>query len=228
MVGDTRILIVEDEATTLSLIRRTLANEGFSILEAGTGEAGLGLYWEYQPQLIVLDIILPGMDGFEVCQTLRSRGEGVPILMLTSKGKDSDRVLGLNLGADDYVVKPFYPKELVARVKAILRRTSKSVAPTANLEYRGITLEFRYRKCIKENGEVDLTPTEFSLLAELLSHPGQVLSRDVLNERLWGANHRGSAKSLDVYIGRLRDKLEGAQEEPPLIHTERGVGYFCL
>lgn len=220
------ILVVEDESATLSLIRRVLAHEGFSVLDATTGEKGLELYGQHRPDLIILDIILPQMDGFQVCKALRERDELVPILMLTCKGKDSDKIHGFSLGADDYVVKPFNPGELIARVQAILRRTRETPEIPDAVDYRGVRLEFRTRKCFKSGAEVDLTPTEFTLLAALLSSPNQVITRESLATRLWGERHHVSAKSLDVYVSRLRDKLKD-DEEPPLIRTERGIGYLC-
>lgn len=220
-------LVVEDDAPTLKFLQRTLSAGGFQVLGAETGEQGIELFGAHRPQLIVLDILLPGINGFEVCRAVRAREDQVAILMLTSKGSEEDKVLGLALGADDYMVKPFSPAELMARLQAILRRTHRGGSSQGPLEYRGLRLEFPHQKCFKGEREIDLTPQEFILLAELLRHAGQPLSREALSEALWGPDHHGSPKSLDVYIRRLREKVEDDPGHPALILTAWGFGYVC-
>ena len=197
------VLVVEDESITRAKILRALTRSHFRTLEAGTGEAALVLFETEAVDLIFLDIMLPGMDGFELCERLR----------------------GLGLGADDYMVKPFHPEELVARVRAVLRR-SKEVVADPSLTVGDLRIEFHSGKCLKRGQDLDLTPKEFQLLDELLAHRGEAVSRAALSARVWGENHHGSDKSLDVYVGRLRQKVEDNPEEPALIQTVRGFGYL--
>lgn len=220
-------LVVEDDAPTLKFVQRTLAGNGFQVMEATTGEAALELFQAHHPDLLVLDILLPGIDGFQVCRSIRESGSDAAILMLTSKGDEADKVRGLELGADDYMVKPFSPTELVARLQAILRRMHRVESGQEPHEHRGIRMEFRLQKCFKEGREVDLTPREFVLLSELLRNAGQPLSRESLSTSLWGRGHHGSPKSLDVYIRRLREKIEDVPADPTLIRTVWGYGYVC-
>ena len=222
-----QILVVEDDKATRRMICQTLARDGFQVLEEATGEAALEAFLRSRPALVVLDIMLPGIDGFEVCQRLRASGEEVPILMLTARSEDADKIQGLELGAADYMVKPFNPMELRARLRAILRRMGGRGEGQGDLEYRDVKLQFRQQKCFKGGREVDLTPREFRLLAELLKAPGKVQSREDLSSHIWGKGHFGSPKSLDVYIGRLRRKVEDDPSAPTLIRTARGCGYVC-
>lgn len=221
------VLVVDDERATRRMIAGTLSTGGYSVLEAETGEDALDLMQTRRPPLMVLDIMLPGVNGFEVCRALRERGQDVGILMLTSMSEASDRVYGLDQGADDYLVKPFYPEELLARIRAIQRRMKPSRTGDEGVEYRGLRLVFRTQKCFRDEREVDLTQTEFVLLAELLRCPGEVRSREELSRSLWGEGHFGSTKALDVYIRRLREKIEDDPSDPVLIQTVRGHGYVC-
>jgi two-component system response regulator VicR len=167
------------------------------------------------------------MDGFKLCTEIRKRSEDTAILILTGRGDDSDKVFGLDLGADDYLVKPFAPEVLVARINAVLRRCQVKAKTSDMLMLGDIRLEFRTNKVFKGGAEVDLTPREFALLATFLAHPGQVLSREQLQDGVWGENHHGSAKSLDVFICKLREKLEDDPTHPRHFLTQRGVGFLC-
>jgi DNA-binding response OmpR family regulator len=219
------VLIVEDDRATRVLIRKALVRAHFQTLEADSGEAALDSYWQHKPDLLVLDIVLPAMDGFAVCRALRAAGAPVPILVLTVRKADPDKIMGLELGADDYMVKPFNPLELVARARAILRRARPAPAPDASLSCHGLRMDFRQQECFKDGKPLDLTPHEFLLLAELLRTPGVSRSREDLLARVWGEHHYGSAKGLDVYIRRLRKKIELDASAPILIRTVWGHGY---
>lgn len=221
-----RVLVVEDEAATRLLIQAALVRSGFRVAAVASGEEALAFCQEQDPDAITLDLALPGLDGFEVCRILRAEGLAVPVLMLTARTEDGDKVRGLDLGADDYLTKPFNPLELAARLRALLRR-SRSGEARPTLTHRGFRLELDRMRCFKEGTELSLTRQEFLLLAELLKWPGRPLSRKDLTARIWGARHQGSPKSLDVYIRRLREKVEDDPAHPDLIHTARGVGYLC-
>jgi len=217
------ILVVEDEQAIADLVRAYLRRDGFGVVWARSGEHALEELSRHPVRLVILDIGLPGIDGFEVCRRLRGR-TAVPILMLSARDDEVDRVAGLEAGADDYVTKPFSPRELVARVKAILRRAG---APGAGGSEDGpvaaadVELD-RAARAVTVGGEpVELTSREFDLLAALLSHPGVVLSRDRLLELVWGGEFAGGTRTVDVHVGQLRAKLG----RPGLIETVRGAGY---
>lgn len=215
------ILIVEDEQAIADLVRAYLRREGFEVVWARSGEQALEELPRHPVKLVVLDIGLPGIDGFEVCRRLRSR-TGVPILVLSARDDEVDRVAGLEAGADDYVVKPFSPRELVARVKAILRRAGAGGAVGDGILALGEVELDRAARTVSVAGEpVELTAREFDLLAALLSHPGVVLSRDRLLELVWGGGFAGGTRTVDVHIAQLRAKLD----RPELIATVRGAGY---
>ena len=216
------ILVVEDEQAIAELVRAYLKRDGFGVVWARSGEEALEELARHPVRLVVLDIGLPGIDGFEVCRRLRSR-TGVPILILSARDDEVDRVAGLEAGADDYVVKPFSPRELVARVKAILRRASGSgtAVDGGTLSVAGVELD-RAARTVNVDGEsVELTGREFDLLAALLSHSGVVLSRDRLLELVWGGEFAGGTRTVDVHVAQLRAKLG----RPDLIETVRGAGY---
>jgi DNA-binding response OmpR family regulator len=221
------ILVVEDETLTRTKIRRALLKEGFKVTEAESGEDALNLLQQEQFQLMVLDIILPGMDGFEVCSCVKAAAPGIGIIILSNLGGVQDRLRGLALGADDYMVKPFSPEELVARTRAVLRRFKEPEARGECLEFRSLKIEFHSQRCFKQGRDLDLTPKEFRILSELCSSPGVALSRETLSGRVWGKQHFGSGKSLDVYIRRLRQKVEDDPSDPTFIHTVWGFGYVC-
>src|SRR5215469_13556429 len=216
------ILIVDDDTRITDLLRRVLAFEGYSVTTAATGQEALTRTLERPPDLIVLDLMLPGLNGLEVVQRLRESGDSVPILMLTARDTVADRVQGLEAGADDYLVKPFAPEELVARVKALLRRNQEERHEV--LRYADVELDTGTRVAHRGVREIELSPTEYELLALFLRRPRQVLTREIILDRVWGMDFEGSSNVLEVYVGYLRVKLE-ASGEPRLIHTVRGVGY---
>jgi two-component system response regulator MprA len=213
--------VVDDDEQLLTALRRALVFEGYDVTVAASGEAGLRAALERPPDLVVLDILLPGLDGLEVCRRLRAASD-VPILMLTARDEVADRVAGLDAGADDYLVKPFAVDELLARVRAHLRRRGPAVA--GELRLGDLTLNPATRVVTRGGRELTLTPKEFDLLQLFLQNPRQVLTRELLFERIWGYDFDGESNVLDVYVGHLRNKLE-AGGEPRLLHTVRGVGY---
>ncbi len=221
------VLIVEDDLIARKFIRTSLQKAGCRVLEAGSGEEALELFDRHAPQVALLDLGLPGMDGLEVCRNLRERREDMAILILTGRSEDSDKVSGLNLGADDYLVKPFGPDVLVARINAVLRRCRRQHQTQNVLTLGDLRLEFRTMKVFKGDKVVDLTRREFALLAAFLKHPGEVLSRDQLRDEVWGENHHGSAKGLDVFVCKLREKLEDDPANPRYFRTAWGVGFVC-
>jgi two-component system response regulator MprA len=220
-----RILIVEDEERIANMLRRGLIFEGFEAEVAHTGTAGLEKARERLPDLVILDLMLPEMDGMEVCRRLRAASE-VPILMLTAKESVPDRVAGLDAGADDYMPKPFAFEELLARVRALLRRAqtvTESDAPEV-LEFSDLKLDTGTRQAQRRDRVIDLTAKEYDLLHLFIRHPRQVLTRDQIFEDVWGYDFGGESNIIEVYVRYLRLKLE-ADGEPRLIHTSRGVGY---
>ncbi len=216
------ILIVDDDPRITDLLRRVLAFEGYSVAIAASGPEALNRALERPPDLIILDLMLPGLNGLEVAQRLRTAGDNVPILMLTARDAIADRVEGFERGVDDYLVKPFAPEELVARVKALLRRSQEERHEL--LRYADVELDTGTRVAHRGAREIELSPTEYELLALLLRRPRQVLTREIILDRVWGMEFEGSSNVMEVYVGYLRSKLE-AEGEPRLIYTVRGVGY---
>ncbi len=224
--SDTCILVIEDDLNTAALVALYLEREGFRPLKAADGPSGLELAKQHRPDLVILDLMLPKMDGWEVCRRLRKTSE-VPIIMLTARGEEIDRVSGLTLGADDYVIKPFSPRELVARVKAVLRRTApRPHRESQVLSYGGVHLDLIKRRLSVQGRPVTLTPHEYALLKTLMSSPGRTYTRDELLQSLYP---RGDAvvieRVVDVHIGKLRQKIEADPAEPRHIITVRGIGY---
>jgi DNA-binding response OmpR family regulator len=220
------VLVIEDDRNTLDLVALYMKREGFRVLTAGDGESGLSLAERHCPDLVVLDLMLPKIDGWEVCRRLRQKSE-VPVIMLTARGEEIDRVSGLTLGADDYMVKPFSPRELVARVKAVLRRAPRpDPGRKTILAHADVLLDLEKRRLSVGGREVGVTPHEYSLLAALMSAPGRSFTRDELLDRLYP---RGEAvvidRVVDVHIGKLRQKIEADACAPRCILTVRGVGY---
>ncbi len=215
------ILIIEDEQRIADFLRRGLTYEGFQVDVRTDGESGLKAARDNPPDLVILDIMLPGLDGFEVCRRLRAGGP-VPILMLTAKDSVADRVKGLDSGADDYVVKPFAFEELIARVRALLRRSRPSEEMV--MHFADLMLNVTTREVTRGTRRVDLTTKEFDLLHFFMRHPRQVLPRELIYDRIWGYDFGGESNILEVYIRYLRSKLESGGE-PRLIQTVRGVGY---
>jgi two-component system response regulator MprA len=216
-----RILIIEDDQAILKLLQRGLAYEGYTVDTSMDGRTGLILARDHTPDLVILDWMLPGMDGLDVCHRLRTGGS-IPILMLTAKDTVQDRVQGLDAGADDYMVKPFNLDELLARVRALLRRTQPERIPV--LKFADLTLDTGSRQASRGDRVVSLTAKEYELLELFMRHPKQVMTREVIFDRVWGYDFGGESNVLEVYIRYLRQKLE-ADSESRLIHTVRGVGY---
>ena len=218
------ILVVDDEARIVKLVRDYLERAGFGVLGAHDGETALAIARREQPDLIVLDLMLPGVDGLDICQRLR-RESGVPIIMLTARVEEADRVVGLELGADDYITKPFSPRELVARVRATLRRANGQVGPVTIIRVGDIELDTAALTATIADQSVDLTPTEFQLLATLARQPGRIFSRDQLLEAVHGVAFDGYDRSVDSHIKNLRRKIEPDPRKPNYIQTVYGVGY---
>ena len=220
------ILVVEDDPTVCDVVTRYLEREGFVVEAVGDGEAALAATKRRLPDLVILDIMLPRLDGFEVCRQLRARAP-VPIIMLTARGEESDRIMGLELGADDYVSKPFSPRELVARVRSVLRRagsTSLTHAPDEVLESDGLEVRPRSREVYRDGELVSVTAREFELLVFMMSNPGTVFTREDLLERVWGYAY-GDTSTVTVHVRRLREKIEVDPAVPRWITTVWGVGY---
>ena len=219
-----KILVVDDEAAILKSVRAYLEQEGYTVLTAVDGPVALKEARTARPDLIVLDVMLPGMDGLEVLRRLRQESD-VYVLMLTAKAEETDKVVGLMVGADDYLTKPFSPRELVARVKAILRRGRTGETAEPALIFPRLRIDLDAHQATKDGVVLDLTATEFDLLAALARHAGRVLSREQLIEQVWGYDYYGDARVVDVHIGRLRKKLEDDPANPQLVVTVRSAGY---
>jgi two-component system, OmpR family, alkaline phosphatase synthesis response regulator PhoP len=215
------ILVVDDERNIVELVRLYLEKEGFAVTSASDGEQALVQYERSDPDLVILDLMLPKLDGFEVCRELRRRGD-VPILMLTARSEDIDAIVGLELGADDYVTKPFNPRALMARVKAILRRTDATAKGGRPIQVGDLRIDPRRREATVGDRRLDLRAREFDLLAALARDPGVVLSRDALLEDVWGTDFPGETRTVDVHVAEVRKKLG---QDGPAVETIRGVGY---
>ena len=221
-----RVLVVDDERTVTDVVERYLNSEGYEVAIARDGMECLRLFREWRPDLLVLDLMLPLVDGLEVCRRLRQDTE-LPIIMLTARGDEADRVVGLEMGADDYLVKPFSPRELVARVKAVLRRTTSGANrdKAGLLQFRSIVIDPQARSVAVEGRDVQLTAREFDLLLHLANHRGQVLSRCQIMDQVWDYTYAGYASTVTVHIRRLREKIETNPMRPKFIKTVWGVGY---
>jgi two-component system response regulator MprA len=216
-----RILVVDDEAAVRSAIRRALTYDGYEVDVAADGAEALTSMAATPPDALVVDVLMPRLDGLELCRRLREAGDHIPILILTARHLVSDRVAGLDAGADDYLVKPFALEELLARIRALLRRTTGSVDV---LHFADVTLDHGSRIVTRNQRRIETTRTEFALLELFMRNPRQVLTRDLIFERVWGYEIGANSNSLEVYVGYLRRKLE-ADGESRLVHTVRGVGY---
>jgi two-component system alkaline phosphatase synthesis response regulator PhoP len=219
-----KILIVDDETTLLNTVRAYFEQEGYAVQTAVNGRVALQVYRDFQPDLIVLDIMLPEIDGLEVLRQLRQSSD-VYVIMLTAKADETDKIIGLGIGADDYVTKPFSPRELVARVKAALRRMSGKNSRKTEMVSRRVRLDVEGRLAWKDKRPLDLTPIEFDLLYALMRNNGRALSREQLIEQVWGYDYYGDDRVVDVHIGRLRKKVEDDPVQPSLITTVWGAGY---
>lgn len=217
-------MVIDDDEKITSLLRRSLAFEGYEVTTAPDGAEGLRLLNQRQADLVVLDVMMPKIDGWEVCRRLREAGITAPVLLLTAKDDVQDRVKGLDLGADDYLVKPFALEELLARIRALMRRRPEQAAADGRLRYDDLVLDVDAREAIRSDRRIDLTAKEFDLLHLFMQNPRRVLSRDQIMERIWGYDYSGESNVLEVYVAMLRQKLEehGGKR---LIQTVRGAGY---
>ncbi len=218
------VLVVDDEPIVRDVVARYLRHEGYRTLEAGDGDEARRLISESEPSLVVLDVMLPGTDGLALCRWIRSRSE-LPVIMLTARGEEADRIVGLELGADDYVAKPFSPRELTARVRSVLRRSRAEPPAEEPIVLAGLEIDARSREVRKGGRPVRLTAKEFDLLRFLASHPRQVFSRDQLMDRVWGYESAYDTGTVTVHIRRLREKLEDDPSHPAHLQTVWGVGY---
>jgi DNA-binding response OmpR family regulator len=219
------ILVVDDEPVLRETLAEALDADGFRVVTAADGREALSRFREHQPDLVVLDLMLPELSGIEVCRIIRAES-GVPIVMLTAKTSELDKVVGLELGADDYVTKPFSLRELSARIRALLRRTEQlAEAPARLVELGALTVDLAGHRLLRDGERVPLKPKVFELLAYLLRHPGQVLTREQLLEHVWGYDYAGETRTVDVHIHWLRAAIEPDPAEPVYLHTVRGVGY---
>jgi len=219
-----KILVVDDEAEIVKLVRAYLERAGFAVVIASEGRQALAVFRHERPNLVILDLNLPGMDGLDVCRAMR-KDTDIPIIMLTARLEETDRLIGLELGADDYIVKPFSPREVVARVRTVLRRSEGTPVRPEVISSAGVTLDLVQRSATLNEQPLDLTTMEFDLLALLVQHPGQVFTRLQLLERTQGAAYEGYERTIDVHIKNLRKKLGDDSQEPRFIETIRGVGY---
>ena len=219
------ILVVDDEPVLRETLAEALDADGFRVVTAADGREALSRFREHQPDLVVLDLMLPELSGIEVCRIIRAES-GVPIVMLTAKSSELDKVVGLELGADDYVTKPFSLRELSARIRALLRRTEQlAEAPAPVVELGALTVDLAGHRLLRDGERVPLKPKVFELLAYLLRHPGQVLTREQLLEHVWGYDYAGETRTVDVHIHWLRAAIEPDPADPAYLHTVRGVGY---
>jgi DNA-binding response OmpR family regulator len=218
----TKLLLVEDDQTLRETLTFNLAREGYQVIETGDGISALDLARQERPEVVVLDIMLPGLDGLTVCRALRHEMD-VPIVLLTARSGEVDRIVGLDAGADDYVVKPFSFGELSARLRAVLRRTRS--APMTKLQSGDLTLDLLAHQAARGNQALNLTPKEFDLLTELIRHKGAVLTRDLLLQRVWGFDTQVDTRTVDVHVRWLREKIEVDPAQPQRIETVRGIGY---
>lgn len=225
-------LVVDDEPRLRDLVRDYLAAEGFRVVTAADGLAAVEVALEHKPDVVVLDLMLPGVDGLEVCRRLRTFSDAY-VIMLTARAEEVDRIVGLEVGADDYLTKPFSPRELVARVRAMMRRPRRdsvpgTVAPATSRRFGPLTIDETRHIVTVEGEPVALTPLEFNLLTTLAAHPGRVYTRNQLLEQVWGADYFGDDHVVDVHIGNLRKKLGDEAAAPRYIETVRGVGYCFI
>ena len=229
LVGDTaarvdmtKILLVEDDQTLLDTLTFNLTREGYDVIRTGDGISALDLAREHKPDLIILDVMLPGLDGLTVCRTLRRETEA-PIVLLTARSSEVDRIVGLDTGADDYIVKPFSLGELMARLRAVMRRGQHRTE--TKLQSGDLILDLVGHRATRNSKNLNLPPKEFDLLAELIRHKGAVLTRDLLLQRVWGFDFAGDSRTVDVHIRWLREKIEDDPASPTRIETVRGLGY---
>ena len=221
-----RILIVDDNEKIVEVVQAYLERDGYTVLTAYDGLLGLELARQQRPDLIVLDLLLPGMDGLDICRVLRAEGDQVPIIMLTAKTTETDKLIGLELGADDYVTKPFSPRELVARVRAVLRRVrEEKLQDPSEIQHGDLMVDFIRYEVRTRGNPIHLTPTEFRLLEVLIKEPGRTFSRLALLDQVFGYDFQGLERTVDVHVMNLRKKIEPDPQEPIYVLTMYGVGY---
>lgn len=226
-----QVLIVDDERSIVDILEYNLGKNGFSTMSAFDGAEGLKLAREGDPDLILLDVMLPEMDGFEVCRTLRAEGNNVPIIMITAREEETDKIFGLELGADDYITKPFSMRELVARVRTNMRRAASMTPPPADdggnrIKIKDLLIDCDRRAVYQNGKELELTQREYDLIKFLAENPGKVVSREKLMREVWQYDYFGDLRAVDVAVRRLREKLEPNPSEPLYVITKRGVGYY--
>ncbi len=219
------ILVIEDDPAIRLGLKKSLGFEGYQVLEAEDGERGLELVFERRPDLIVLDIMLPRLNGYEVCRTIRKHDASLPIVMLSAKGQEIDKIMGLDMGADDYVSKPFSTRELTARIKAALRRSQAQESAVQVFENGRIRVDVGGQTLVVDGEAKEVSTREFRLLRYLIENRGRVLSRDQILNKVWGYDYDGTARTIDNFINKLRSKIEPDATRPKLILTVRGVGY---
>jgi len=225
-MSDKRILVVDDEEHIVELIKFNLEKNGYKVITADNGKDALEIAKEQHPDLVLLDLMLPGIDGLEVCKEIRKEASisNMPIIMITAKGEELDKILGLELGADDYITKPFSVRELIARSKAILRRTTVKYEDN-NFKFGDITIDFQKHEVKKDGEKIELTLKEFELLEILIKNKGRVMTRDFLLDKIWGYEYVGETRTVDVHVRHLRQKVEKDDKNPVYIQTIRGIGY---
>ncbi len=219
-----RVLVVDDDPGIVKVVRAYLEQAGFDVLVASDGKKALHIARHDKPDLVVLDLMLPEMDGWDVCRALRKESD-VPIIMLTARVEETDKLVGLELGADDYVTKPFSPRELAARVRSVLRRSGAMPAEPERMSLRGVTIDLSRHQVVVQGEPVDLTPTEFGLLAALMQDPGRAFTRSQLLESVQGYAYDGYERTIDVHVKNLRQKIEENPRSPQRIKTVYGIGY---
>jgi DNA-binding response OmpR family regulator len=220
-----KVLIIEDDPAMAVALRDGFQFEGYDVLEAQDGAVGLQLATEKHADLVILDVMLPKLSGLDVCKQLRSNGNSMPIIMLTARGQEIDKVLGLKLGADDYVTKPFSFMELMARVEAVLRRTSKPAEKIECYQFGDVSLNFKHIQATKGDDALDLSPREFDIMRYLIEHRGEVVTRDQLLDAVWGYENFPFTRTVDMHIAKLRKKIEDTPSDPHYIITVHRVGY---
>lgn len=225
MAGE-KILVVDDELYIVELLKYNLETNGYKVIHALNGKDGLTQAYEKKPALILLDVMLPEMDGFDVCKQIKKNKEteNIPIIMLTAKGEEFDKILGLELGADDYITKPFSVRELLARVKVVLRRNTKE-EQSQSISIDNLVIDMDKHEVLKSGNKIDLTLKEFELLRLLILNKGKVLTRDFLLDKVWGYEYYGETRTVDVHVRHLRQKIEDDDKSPRYIETVRGIGY---
>jgi two-component system, OmpR family, alkaline phosphatase synthesis response regulator PhoP len=225
-MSEKKILVVDDEEHIQELIKFNLEKNSYKVITADNGKDAFEIAKEQQPDLVLLDLMIPGMDGLEVCKAIRREAaiSSMPIIMITARGEELDKILGLELGADDYITKPFSVRELLARVKAILRRTTVKYEEN-NYKFGDITIDFRKHEIKKDGEKIELTLKEFELLEILIKNKGRVMTRDFLLDKIWGYEYVGETRTVDVHVRHLRQKIESDDKNPMYIQTIRGIGY---